>query len=255
MDKCPGLIGGLNDPTTSCNIASPVNEVVNGSMSLLPGNNPIGQWGVNVAGGAPATSATSAIASKASSVAASVSSAVSSVTGSASGVVSSVVSVATSASSLSMPIHTNTLIYKTMTVTAGQAHAAQPTGSSTLTSAPATISGYSYAGCYADQESSRVLSGIEFADVGIGKVSNSACVAYCEAKGFSVAGTEYGGQCFCGSGLPSQTVDESKCNMKCEGNESEVCGGGMALSVYSKGSASKVKRVSRHLHKHSRRNY
>lgn len=142
-----------------------------------------------------------------------------------------------------------------MTVTAGQAHAAQPTGSSTLTSAPATISGYSYAGCYADQESSRVLSGIEFADVGIGKVSNSACVAYCEAKGFGVAGTEYGGQCFCGSGVPNQTLDESKCNMKCEGNESEVCGGGMALSVYSKGSASKVKRVSRHLHKHARRSY
>ena len=45
MDTCPGLIGGLNDPSTSCNIPDPVNEVVTGTMSALPGNNPVGTWG------------------------------------------------------------------------------------------------------------------------------------------------------------------------------------------------------------------
>jgi hypothetical protein len=45
MDKCPGLIGGLNDPSTSCNIPNPVNEVISGTMSALPGNNPVGTWG------------------------------------------------------------------------------------------------------------------------------------------------------------------------------------------------------------------
>ncbi|KAF5874707.1 putative wsc domain containing protein [Botrytis fragariae] len=318
MDKCPGLIGGLNDPTTSCTIASPIDEVVNGTMSVLPGGNSIGQWGSGVASVASSVvaSATSGIASQASSVAVGSSSAVSSVAAGASSVAasvsnvaSSVLGVATSAasisiSSISLPVyqtptptspssqhsqthtrsgastkvaaaspvasevvsssvitsggqvftsivtvHASTLIYQTVSVTAGQV---LPTGSSVSSSTPAAISGYSYAGCYADQESSRALSGVTFADVGQGAVSNSACVAYCEEKGYSVAGTEYGGQCFCGQSLPSQTLDASECAMACEGDANETCGGSLALSVYSKSGASK--RKSRHVHRHAQRN-
>ncbi|TGO48292.1 hypothetical protein BOTNAR_0483g00030 [Botryotinia narcissicola] len=242
MDKCPGLIGGLNDPTTSCTIKSPIDEIVNGTMSVLPGGNPIGQWGSGVASVASSVvaSANSGIASQASSVAVGASSAVSSVvsgassvSASVSNVASSTLGVATSAASISIPsislplyqaptstasqhsqthtrsgastkvaaassaasevlsssvitsggqvftsivtVHASTLIYKTVSVTAGQV---LPTGSSVSSSTPAAISGYSYAGCYADQESSRALSGVTFADVGKGAVSNSACVAY-----------------------------------------------------------------------------
>lgn len=307
MDKCPGLIGGLNDPTTSCTIKSPIDEIVNGTMSVLPGSNPIGQWGSGVASVASSVvaSATSGIASQASSVAVGASS----VAASVSNVASSALGVATSAASISIPsislplyqaptsassqhsqthtrsgastkvaaassaasevvsssvitsggqvftsivtVHASTLIYKTVSVTAGQV---LPTGSSVSSSTPAAISGYSYAGCYADQESSRALSGVAFADVGKGAVSSSACVEYCEEKGYSVAGTEYGGQCFCGQNLPSQTVDASKCAMACEGDANEICGGSLALSVYSKSGASKEKRKSRHLHRHVQRN-
>lgn len=311
MDKCPGLIGGLNDPTSTCNIPSPIDEVIFGSMSLLPGNNPVTPWGTNVGNVASSVvaTATSALASKASSVVAGASSAVSSVAASVSGVASSLLGIATSAVPVSTPqvslpvypsasspsgkhsqkgthsgvpaatqvaaaigaggdflsssvitsngqaftsvvtVHASTLIYKTVSVTAGQAI---PTGSSSPSSAPAAISGYSYAGCYADQEPSRVLSGVEFA--GIGKVTNTACVAYCSAKGYSVAGTEYGGQCFCGENVPSQTLDANKCNMACAGDGNETCGGGLALSVYSKEAAGKKeKRFMRHFHRHAMR--
>ncbi|QSZ29784.1 hypothetical protein DSL72_004301 [Monilinia vaccinii-corymbosi] len=91
MDHCPGLIGGLNDPSTSCNIKSPIDEVVDGSMSLLPGGVPVGKWGGGNGGGngtgvvhpasSVAASATSATASETSSETASASNEASSATG------------------------------------------------------------------------------------------------------------------------------------------------------------------------------
>jgi hypothetical protein len=66
MDKCPGLIGGLNDPSTSCNIPSVVEERIDGVLAQLPGDNPLGQWGVGPGSGgatssaAPASSSTAA---------------------------------------------------------------------------------------------------------------------------------------------------------------------------------------------------
>ena len=50
MDKCHGLIGGVNDHSDSCTIQSPVREDVRGPMDNLPGDNPIYQWGYNVGG-------------------------------------------------------------------------------------------------------------------------------------------------------------------------------------------------------------
>ncbi|KAI9648319.1 hypothetical protein NHQ30_002952 [Ciborinia camelliae] len=308
MDHCPGLIGGLNDPTTSCNIDSPVNEVVNGSMSKLPGNNPIGKWGVNVTGVASPSGS-----SKASVVVAtafpdiSVPASVSNIASSVASVATSAASVPVSVPSISNPIHqtsatpasnensptgthseastvtsfatptgsdvvasisssvitsgglvytsmvtvyAHTMIYKTISVTAGNP---APTGSSHPPRTAQAISGYKYAGCYADQEPNRSLSGIEFANLGVDAVSNTACVTYCSAKGFSVAGTEYGGQCFCGDSLPTKTLEASECNMACDGNGTETCGGGLALSVYSKaGAGKKEKRMMRHLHRHAK---
>jgi hypothetical protein len=97
-----------------------------------------------------------------------------------------------------------------------------------------------------------VLSGITFANVGQHAVTNTKCVAYCENAGFSIAGTEYGGQCFCGNELVgSSSIDESSCDMPCEGDGSQTCGGGLALSVYTTGAKkSKSKRFAKHFHRH-----
>jgi len=73
----------------------------------------------------------------------------------------------------------------------------------------------------------------------------TGCIAYCDAKGFSMAGTEYAGQCFCGNELVnSSLLSECVCDMKCEGDATQTCGGGLALSVYSK--TNSLRR--RHLH-------
>jgi hypothetical protein len=122
-----------------------------------------------------------------------------------------------------------------------------PTGGSSQ----GDISGWKYYGCYQDTRA-RVLSGIKLANIGNHEVTNSKCIAYCGAAGFSMAGTEYGGQCFCGDQLNgSNKLAESECSMPCEGDASETCGGSMTLSVYT--SNSTTKRSSPHMRRHLNR--
>ena len=265
MDKCPGLIGGLNNPSDSCNIQSPINEQVLGTLDKLPGNNPVGAWGVSVskaaiaaapvgqnespapvvsaAGGddKPAPTVASTLIAESYSPVATPETVVPSSDGqSAPGGYQTLVTSYTSES---------TTIWTTVTAT-GPA----PTGYSGSGSSMAD--GWSSYGCYSDSLSSgaRVMTGIEFANVGQHAVTNTKCVAYCSDRGFSMAGTEYGGQCFCADSLASGSskLDDSKCDMPCEGNASQTCGGSLALSVYSK-AASKARRAhDQHLYKHIR---
>lgn len=117
-------------------------------------------------------------------------------------------------------------------------------------SAPSAIAGYSYKGCFSDNVNARVLTGVKFADIGNKQVSTTKCIAYCSARGFSLAGTEFGGQCFCGNALVGSTkIAEAKCNLKCEGGASETCGGPDALTIYEK--TKTAKRSSRHMHRHA----
>jgi len=90
-------------------------------------------------------------------------------------------------------------------------------------------------------------------------MTNEGCIAFCSSRGFSIAGTEYAGECFCGNELTSLQLDESKCDMACKGNSSQKCGGPAALSVYKKAtgptkrSTSFMTRHLNHLAKHGRR--
>ncbi|KAM7196010.1 protein of unknown function (DUF1996) domain containing protein [Naviculisporaceae sp. PSN 640] len=115
------------------------------------------------------------------------------------------------------------------------------------------VGDFKYAGCYRDSEA-RVLSGEIRPN--LGRISNSNCVEYCASKGFSAAGTEYGGQCYCGNALSKvEKIPESECSMTCEGAADEKCGGGWALSVFTKtGTVNAAKRSVRgHGHAHFRR--
>jgi WSC domain len=68
-----------------------------------------------------------------------------------------------------------------------------------------------------------------------------------------MAGTEYGGQCFCGNSLSTSTkLDDSQCAMPCEGDGSQTCGGSLSLSVYTT-AASKARRAEGHLRRHLQR--
>ncbi|PTB79270.1 WSC-domain-containing protein [Trichoderma longibrachiatum ATCC 18648] len=145
-------------------------------------------------------------------------------------------------------------VTQTVTVTAGSpaATAAAASSGTKDNSAASTVGGYTYAGCYQDNIG-RVLSGDVLPN--LGPMTNEKCVANCVSKGFSLAATEYGGQCYCGNELVgSAKLADSQCSTACEGNSKEVCGGSWAISVYSKTGAVTMKAAkasrSEHAHRH-----
>lgn len=57
-----------------------------------------------------------------------------------------------------------------------------------------------------------------------------SCASFC--SDWPYFGIEYGGQCYCGQDLPSESAPETDCNMACDGNSAELCGAGWRLSTY-----------------------
>ncbi|KAL1835210.1 hypothetical protein VTK73DRAFT_6001 [Phialemonium thermophilum] len=59
------------------------------------------------------------------------------------------------------------------------------------------------------------------------------CTAACQASGYILAGVEYGGECYCGNTIANGGKPASSgCDMTCNGNQSEICGGPSRLNVY-----------------------
>lgn len=93
--------------------------------------------------------------------------------------------------------------------------------------AAAAAAATGYLGCFRDQ-GKRDLDGYTFYD---GKMTTQLCVSTCRDKGFSHAGTQYAGHCFCGNKYGA-AGPASNCDAKCTGNRDEICGGTWANSVY-----------------------
>jgi hypothetical protein len=126
----------------------------------------------------------------------------------------------------------------------------------TVSATETSTTGWTYLGCYSDSTSTRALTGVQFADLGIGKVTSTGYIDYCGNAGFSFAGTEYAGQCFCGNKMEgSSKIAADKCDMKCEGDASQICVGSSALSVYETASAAASKRASAHFRRHGNGKY
>ena len=107
---------------------------------------------------------------------------------------------------------------------------------------------WTYGGCYSDLVPNRDIRTLS--QWGTGKTS-SECVKNCAKSGYSLAGTEYGAQCFCSNALDKRQtnkLDDSKCNMRCA-DSTEMCGGPSALSIYTKAGTS-IGKVKRHSHRH-----
>ncbi|KAI5811394.1 WSC-domain-containing protein [Peziza echinospora] len=66
------------------------------------------------------------------------------------------------------------------------------------------------------------------------KIYTSGCITHCESRGFKFAGTEYAGQCFCGNEFKESPAPAAECDMKCEGDAKQTCGGPARLTVYAK---------------------
>ncbi|PNY26949.1 Uncharacterized protein TCAP_03134 [Tolypocladium capitatum] len=96
-----------------------------------------------------------------------------------------------------------------------------------------TINDYKSVGCYTDNSSKgRTLSWP--ANLDAAALTTNGCLAACEKGGFPFAGTEYGGECWCGVVLANNTakVDDKECNMPCKGDAKNSCGGSSRLSLY-----------------------
>ncbi|KAJ4297155.1 hypothetical protein N0V88_004073 [Collariella sp. IMI 366227] len=93
--------------------------------------------------------------------------------------------------------------------------------------------GWEHMGCYTEGTTGRALTfgagGIPNAEMTVAK-----CTAACRAANYVLAGVEYGGECYCGNKISNgATPATSGCDMTCNGNSGEFCGGGNRLNVYN----------------------
>ncbi|GKT55210.1 wsc domain-containing protein [Colletotrichum tofieldiae] len=94
------------------------------------------------------------------------------------------------------------------------------------------VGDWSSIGCYAEGTTGRTLT------YGVGSIPGAEmtvakCTAACASANFILAGIEYSGECYCGNSFANggaPAVDG--CNMICNGNSSEYCGGPNRLNVY-----------------------
>ncbi|GMK56524.1 hypothetical protein CspeluHIS016_0303640 [Cutaneotrichosporon spelunceum] len=93
--------------------------------------------------------------------------------------------------------------------------------------------GWNYAGCVTESYGERLLQGFGFNSP---FNSPSFCINECARRGFSIAGTEYGGECFCAnslSGRGGSLTPDQVCNMDCAGEQGTKCGAAWYLSLYT----------------------
>ncbi|KAF7548473.1 hypothetical protein G7Z17_g7032 [Cylindrodendrum hubeiense] len=96
-------------------------------------------------------------------------------------------------------------------------------------------SGWRNLGCFQDSIS-RTLLGARPADYLRGAMSNDLCIQHCSSRGYSIAGTEDGQECWCGTAIRSDAVrlPENYCGTPCQGGSETVCGGSWAVMVYNR---------------------
>lgn len=119
----------------------------------------------------------------------------------------------------------------------GQDHLSVFTNGPPSASNKPEVNGYTYSGCYVDSVSNRILNGALFDGPGYEAMTVEVCTSACKNAGYAVAGLEHESQCFCGSALPvdAQSVlggpVDSGCDMLCEGDNTEWCGGDDRITV------------------------
>ncbi|KAH8797370.1 putative glyoxal oxidase precursor [Xylogone sp. PMI_703] len=94
------------------------------------------------------------------------------------------------------------------------------------------VDGYTSLGCYTEASTGRALP----QEYGLASQTVKNCVDTCDSHNYIYAGLEYGGECWCGNafGVGSVPTVASACSMTCNDNQSEFCGAGNILNVYSK---------------------
>ncbi|OBT82398.1 hypothetical protein VE02_09582 [Pseudogymnoascus sp. 03VT05] len=96
-------------------------------------------------------------------------------------------------------------------------------------------------GCYTDSTTTRSLANALYNDSTRWSMTTELCQATCGKAGYSLAGIEYGGQCYCDNQVRNAgrlEIDHvSLCNMPCSGDSTQICGGPDRLTMYKLRSA------------------
>ncbi|KAI8810016.1 WSC domain-containing protein [Cladochytrium replicatum] len=95
------------------------------------------------------------------------------------------------------------------------------------------VPGWTYSGCYADSPAPNRILSYQAAD----QQSVSNCVSACTGRGFSIAGLQYGGQCFCGNAIRGSpaVVPVQECMVNPCPNQDDYCGAGYRMLIYLSG--------------------
>lgn len=77
----------------------------------------------------------------------------------------------------------------------------------------------------------------------------AACIKSCAASGYTLAGTQFSKECWCGGALNTtggagQAAVASSCDMPCAGDASQSCGGNYHLNLYALGSSTSTSAYS-----------
>ncbi|KAF7547989.1 hypothetical protein G7046_g8830 [Stylonectria norvegica] len=102
-----------------------------------------------------------------------------------------------------------------------------------------SIGSFKSLGCYTDTSSKGRALSWSVSDWATTNFDGSTmtpqnCLQACDDNGYPMAGTEYGGECWCSQVIANDTiaVDPSQCNVPCNGDNSQMCGGAGRLNLY-----------------------
>lgn len=112
-------------------------------------------------------------------------------------------------------------------------------GSTTTSGTPSTPTGFPEGwdpyGCWIDGANGRILN---YQAPDNRQLTLELCVQICDDRGYTIAGAEYGVQCFCGNSIVNGGVraqSDSECNVACAGDSSQNCGGGGRMNIFARG--------------------
>lgn len=96
------------------------------------------------------------------------------------------------------------------------------------------VGNWDYLGCWAEGTTGRTLT--HGVGIAAGDMTIELCTSACENAGYTLAGVEYAGECYCGNEFQNGGVEAgSGCSMVCNGDSSQICGGPDRLTVYTLG--------------------
>ncbi|CAN8099356.1 unnamed protein product [Discula destructiva] len=104
---------------------------------------------------------------------------------------------------------------------------------------------YNYTGCFTETDHLPNTTGVRALnggtnEVGLGNMTVETCLDFCggDSPGgarYTYAGLEYSRECWCAQTFNtlSSKVHDGDCDLVCDGNASQYCGGSMRLSLYT----------------------